>query len=401
MSVMTGILRPLAPAPGAMRFNRREIAGAFGDIGTDLPLITGMLLVSNLDAASVLIVFGICQLAAAWHYGMPMPVQPLKAVAALVIVQGIQAEVVAGAGLAIGALMLILTLTGLIDRLAALIPKAVIRGIQLGLGLKLGWLALGSYVPADGWPGVLLALACLLAMALLQGNRHLPPAMAAIALGIGYAVWLKVDPTAIAAGIGFTLPTPVVPGLADIWIGFLVLALPQVPLSLGNSIFATGQLAEQLYPERKVTVRRIGWTYSLNNLVAPLFGGVPVCHGCGGLAGHHAFGGRTGGSVVIYGFFYLILGLFFSGSFQAVVQIFPLPVLGVILLVESTVLMRLTRDVIPRRLEFATALGTGVIAFAMPQGFLIAMIVGTLFLFASRCLQPAPTTTEISPDVIT
>ena len=52
----------------AIRFDRNEWSGAFGDIGTDLPLITGMILVSGIDAASVLIVFGIMPILTARLY---------------------------------------------------------------------------------------------------------------------------------------------------------------------------------------------------------------------------------------------------------------------------------------------------------------------------------------------
>jgi len=147
------------PKGGAVRFfnlhglriNRGELSGAFGDIGTDLPLITGMILATGMNPSSVLVVFGLAQIASAIIYGIPMPVQPLKAVAALAIAGEVGASQVYGAGLGIGLTMFLLVATGWLERLRRVIPKAVIRGIQLGLGFKLAHLALTRYIPADGW----------------------------------------------------------------------------------------------------------------------------------------------------------------------------------------------------------------------------------------------------------
>src|SRR5258708_10451596 len=133
---------------GGIRFDGNELAGAFGDIGTDLPLIVGVILAAHLDSASALILFGAMQILTALRYRIPMPVQPLKAVAALVIAQKISGNVLFGGGLAIGILMLFLTVTGLIDLLAKVLPKAVVRGIQFGLGLQVFLLAPQGYASA-------------------------------------------------------------------------------------------------------------------------------------------------------------------------------------------------------------------------------------------------------------
>jgi len=122
--------------------NRNELSGAFGDIGTDLPLIIGMLSVSDLNASTVIIIYGILQILTAVVYGIPMPVQPLKAVALIVITQKIGSGDIFGGGLAIGIIMLVLTLSGLLGYLNKVIPKPVIRGVQFGLGLQLCLLSL-------------------------------------------------------------------------------------------------------------------------------------------------------------------------------------------------------------------------------------------------------------------
>src|ERR1017187_3251554 len=191
---------------GSIRFDRNEFAGAFGDIGTDLPLIVGMILAAGLDSASALIMFGVMQIFTGLRYGIPMPVQPLKAMAALVIAQKLSGGVLFGGGLVIGVIMLLLTVTGLIEWLARVVPKTVVRGIQFGLGLQLAMLAVKDYVQADGVPGYLLAGAGFIITIALMGNRRFPAALFVIALGVIYALIFKIDLGALWQGTGLHLP---------------------------------------------------------------------------------------------------------------------------------------------------------------------------------------------------
>lgn len=380
------------PRPG-IRFDRNELAGAFGDIGTDVPLLIGMALAARLDGTSVLVMFGVMQLLTGLAYRIPMPVQPLKAMAAIVIAQQTSASTLYGAGLAVGIAMLVLTATGLLDLLARVVPKSVVRGIQLGLGLQLASVALGKFVQADGLSGYALAACGFIVTILFLGNRRLPAALPVVFLGVVYAVIFHWD-GGIARSIGFRLPRLHVPEPGDIVTGFLLLALPQIPLSLGNSILATRQLAEDLFPERRLTVRRIGFTYALMNLINPWFGGVPTCHGSGGMAGHFAFGGRTGGSVILYGLLFVSAGLFFGAGFDRLAGAFPLPILGVILLFEALALIWLVRDTAHSRTEFPIAVLVGLLAVGLPYGYVVGTVVGTvLFYLADR-------TRLVSPDAV-
>ena len=364
-----------------IRFDRNELSGAFGDIGTDFPLLVGMILIAGLDVPSVLILFGAMQILTGLVYGMPMPVQPLKAMAVIVITQKVSANVLYGGGLAIGMAVLLLTVTGLMDWLGRAVPKSVVRGIQFGLSLQLASLALKDYVPADGWAGYALAALAFVITMFLLGNRRFPPAPFIILLGIGYALLFKLDAATFGHSVGLSLPQLHRPTWHDVGIGFLVLALPQLPLSLGNSILATRQVAADLFPGRRLSVRKISSTYSLMNLINPFFGGVPTCHGSGGMAGHYAFGARTGGSVVIYGLLYLALGFFFSGGFRLAIELFPKPVLGVILLFEALALMKLVRDMVSSAADFTVVLLVGLVAFGLPYGYVIGLVVGTLLAY--------------------
>ena len=309
-----------------------------------------------------------------------MPVQPLKAVALIVITQNIPSEVIWGGGLAIGIIMLILTLTGLIVWLNKVIPKTVIRGIQLGLGLQLCLLALKDYIPSDKTSGLIFALIAFIIGLILIGNRKYPPAILIMLSGLIYMFLFHFN---VLADIRFSAPTFTIPQLSyqNILSGLVLLGIPQIPLSLGNSIFATNQIAQDLFPEKKVTVRKIGLTYSLMNIISPFLGGIPVCHGSGGIAGHYTFGGRTGGSTLIYGLFYLILGIFFSGNSVETLMIFPKPMLGVILLFEGIALILLVKDIIIDRNMFFIAIVVAICAIGLTNGYLIGMITGTVIYY--------------------
>jgi len=367
-----------------LRFDRNELAGSFGDIGTDLPLIIGIVLAAGLDSASVFIVFGALQILTGIVYGLPMPMQPLKAMAVLIITQKLSGEIVYAAGFAIGMTMLLLTSTGLLQRIAKWIPECVVRGIQFGLGLSLASLALKSYVPAMGLPGYVMAAIGLIVMVALWGNRRFPPGLLIIGIGVLYAFVSGLQLSTVSEGLSVRIPQLHLPSLAHLWTGFLLLALPQLPLSISNSVIATEKTVSDLFPEQPISIRKIGITYSIVNLSAPLLGGIPVCHGCGGLAGHYAFGARTGGSVIIYGFFYLALGLFFSGVLQEVLKVFPQPILGVVLLFEALTLLSLLRDQAHNARNMMIALLVGVVALTLPQGYLLGLVVGTVIVYVFK-----------------
>jgi hypothetical protein len=363
------------PRAGAIRFDRNELAGAFGDLGTDLPLVVGIAIAARLDGTSVLVMFGLMQIMAGLVYRMPMPVQPLKAMAAIVIASKVTANVLFGASIAIGAVMLGLSLTGLIDWLARVVPRVVVRGLQFGLGLQLAMLALREYVASDGWRGFFLAAAAFALGIKFLGNRRIPAALILVVLGVGWSLCFGLGFARLVDGVGFALPKFEIPTWAAITEGFVLLALPQIPLSLGNAILATKQTAADLF-QRDISVRRISFTYAVMNLASPLFGGIPTCHGSGGMAGHHAFGGRTGGAVIIEGLMYVFLGLVFGAGFDALIGVFPRPLLGVILFFEGFALLRLVGDASARGEELAIVLLTGLIAVTLPYGYLVGMLMG-------------------------
>ena len=371
---------PLATVPSVLAWplNRYELAGAFGDLGTDLPLLAALIAVAGLDPASVLIMFGAFQIVTGLVYRLPMPVQPLKAMAVLVITHQLSGATLYGGGLAIGVLMLVLTVTGLLSRLAVVIPVPIVRGIQFGLGLQLAFLAIREFIVPGNAVGWLLAAVSFGLVILLGGSRRWPAAIALVGLGTAYAAVFTLDWPALATGAGLALPKLHLPSQSDLLTGLVALAVPQLPLSLANSVLATHRLAADLFPDRAPSIRKLGLTYAMMNLAAPWFGGVPVCHGSGGLAGHHAFGARLGLSVIIYGGLYVVVGLFLSRAFDILVAAFPRAVLGVLLFFEGLALLRRVWGAGLDARGWQVTLIAGLCAAALPHGYLIGMGAGWL-----------------------
>ena len=369
---------------GRFQLNRHELAGACGDLGTSLPIIAAVLLATRVDGAGLLTCFGLAQIATGLLYGLPMPVQPLKAMAVVVIAGQAPAGLLQLAGLMIGGLMLLLSLSGALDHLGRLIPHCVVRGIQAGLGLALARTATKLIAQSNsGWAWA-TALAAIAVLALLRKNPRLPGALLVIGAASLWAAVYTVDWNALRHGAGFVLPHAE-PWPWDQWLTALtLLVLPQLPLSLSNSVIATHQTVRDLFPGHKITLRAIGLTYAGLNLVVPWFGGMPVCHGCGGLAGYYALGARTGSAVIIYGTFFVMAGLFFSGAFTGFIAAFPAPVLGALLLVEAAVLILLARDLRASRPALGLALGVALVCLTVPQGYLVGLLAGSVLYYTLR-----------------
>jgi hypothetical protein len=362
-----------------LRFTRAEFAGAFGDLGTDLPLLVGIVVATGMDATTAFVVFGALQIASGLAYRLPMPVQPLKAMAAIAIAGKLAPPLLAAGGLVVGVTMLVLARSGALEWIARTVPKPVVRGIQIGLGLQLANLALTRFIPADGSRGWIVAAVALAIVLWLRDNTRLPAALVVLAFGmlVAAVTW----PAATPLPLGFRLPSLPTrwPTPGEFAQATLLLALPQLALSLGNSVLATKQVVADLFPEREpLTVRRIGTTYALMNLLSAPLGGIPVCHGSGGVAGHYAFGARTGASAVVYGTFLVVSGLLLVGEPAAFQRLFPGPILGTLLLVEAVAVLLLARDLRPSPKWLAFAVACGVVAAFAPYGYALALVGGTL-----------------------
>ncbi|MCB1957076.1 MAG: putative sulfate/molybdate transporter [Rhodocyclaceae bacterium] len=372
-----------APESRLNRYDRMEWAGAFGDLGTLIPFVAGYIGVLGMDPLGILLPLGAAMLVCGLYYRTPIPVQPMKATAAIAITQAahgivVTPEAVVAASLVTGLAWLALGLSGLAGSLANRMPRSVMTGVVLGLGA--GFMLEGLRMMASHlW----LALAALAGTLALRNNRRVP-AMAVL-LGAGVACGAALDPGALEtlAAARFTFKLPAF-GLAGLdWdalvVGTLFLALPQLPLTLGNAVIAIRDENNRLFPHRPVTVKGIAVSTGLMNLSSALAGGMPMCHGAGGMAGHVAFGARTGGALVILGGLVIVLGLGFSESVEALFDLFPPAILGVILLIAGARLAMVASQVGPDRRDQAVVATTALLAlWNVGAACLLGLVIATL-----------------------
>lgn len=362
------------------RLNRHEIAGSLGDLGTFLPLLVGMAAENGLDFAAALFFAGLFNIITGLTFPIPMAVQPMKAIAAVALTEGLTVPQILAAGATVSIVILLLGLTGLINWLNRIIPRSVVRGLQLALGLSLlmkgmqmvagthQWLAPDSYLT-----GLLSAVVVLL----LFFSRRIPAALILFGVGLIIALWTHPDVLS-AIGVGITLPKWTPPGWNDFVSAFPKAALPQIPLTTLNSVIAVCALAIDLFPESKVSVRKVAVSVGLMNLVGCWFGAMPMCHGAGGLAGQYRFGARTNGSILLLGSVKLLLAIFLGASLMALCQQFPASVLGVMLAFSGMELALVCRDQVQRTAAFtmlltaAACLGLNNIALGFVLGLAMA-----------------------------
>lgn len=368
----------LEAAPAHNRFDRAEWAGAFGDLGTLIPFVVAYISLLRLEPFGILFAFGVSLIVVGLYYRTPFPVQPMKAIGAVATTQAAQtatitAGAVHGACLVTGAIWLLLGLTGAARRVAAIVSRPVALGIVLGLGL--GFMLDGARLMANGW--WLSAMALFATLALLT-NRKIPAMFLLLAGGAVVAVIR--DPSLIEALTGMRaelrLPDLTLDAISwnELAIGTLFLALPQLPLTLGNAVIAITEENNRLFPDRAVSQRQVAVSTGLMNLFGGAVGGVPMCHGAGGMAGHTAFGARTGGSCLILGALLLILALFFSASVQTVFRVIPSEVLGVMLFLAGAQLALGSCDLSRDKGErFTTLVTVGLSIWNVGVAFLVGL----------------------------
>ncbi len=318
---------------GGNEYDVREAAGAFGDLGTLIPFLVGYITIARIDPTGVLVAFGLFKIVAGLTFKTPVPIQPMKAIgtAAISHAGAITPGSIWAAGLFTGALWLVMGASGAVSWIAKITSRPVVQGLVLGLGL--GFLLEGLKLAQSDLP--LAAVAIVLTFALFSRPRV--PAMLAL-LALGIMVAFVRDSSLLgelaAMSVRFRLPEFGLGkiGWEDLATGVLVLGLPQAALTLGNAIVATVDENNHLFPDRPITVRRVAIDHGIMNLIGTALGGVPMCHGAGGMAGHVRFGARTGGALVMLGVPVLLTGLFLSDSVGTIFRLFPPSILGVILM---------------------------------------------------------------------
>ena len=369
MSLMS---RTLGARPD-IRFGTREAAGAVADIGVLLPIAVALIVSNGLSATAVLLPAGLLYVAVAFVYGLPIPVQPLKAFGAIAIAKDLGSDEIAAGALLMGVIFIVLGRTGLIDLAARAFPKPLIRGVQITVGLlflKIAWGLVADPPKSFDELGLSTAAAAglaLVALGLLLALRKVAVSLALVA--IGAAVMLAQAGSDLTLGASsLTLPD----FDADVLLTALtVLVIPQLPLSFANSCLATADAARAYFGDRaaRTTPGRLATSLGSANIVAGAMSGMPVCHGAGGLTAHYAFGARTAGAPLAMGIGLVTLALVAGSGLAAVLTAFPLPVLAALLAAAGVLHIGLARD-----LEGARAWLVALLVAAL--GFALNLAVG-------------------------
>jgi len=371
---------PQPPERTALRFDRGEWAGAFGDLGTLVPFLLAYITIVGIQPAGMLLGFGIALVAAGFYFRTPFPVQPMKAIGAVAATGATQTavitpEAVAVAALATGVIWLVLGFTGVAERVAKWVGRPITLGITLGLGLA--FMLDGTRMMATGlW----LSVPLLLATILLLSNRALLAMFLVLATGVAWAV--ITDP-AVASAVarvepGIQLPSWPFGNLTweAVFVGIVLLALPQVPLTMGNAVIAPVEFNNREFADRPITERKVAISTGIMNTLGSLVGAVPMCHGAGGMAAQVSFGARTGGAPVILGVLLVALALFFSDSIAILLRLFPAPALGVMLFLAGVQLALGSCDFSRDKGERFVTLGTAALTiWNVGVAFLFGIVV--------------------------
>jgi MFS superfamily sulfate permease-like transporter len=374
---MPELAQPALPQsdPQRLRFDGAELAGAIADLGVLIPIAVALIVQNGLSATAVLLPAGLLYVAAGLFYRLPVPVQPLKAFGAIAIAQGLGTNEIAAGALLMGGIFVVLGFSGLLDKVAKIFPRPIIRGVQLSVGLlfcQLAW-KLTTQPPASfadhtlpiWWLAggtVVVLLACWLM------DRRV----------VAFVLMLIAVLAIAFAGHGPLVLGPSSIELPDFSVGAfttaaVALVLPQLPLTFANSCLATVDAARTYFGEAASRVRpgRLAMSLGAANLFAGAIGGMPVCHGAGGLTAHYSFGARTGGAPILMGAALLVLALAFGASLSMLLASFPLPILAGLLAIAGVLHIALLKD-LEGRAHWALAIAVGV------TGFLINLAVALL-----------------------
>jgi SulP family sulfate permease len=390
----------------AYRFNRMEFAGSLGDLGTILPLAIGMILINGINPLGLFLGVGLFYVFSGLYFKVTSPVEPMKVIGAYAVATGITASQIQASSLLIFLFLIVIGGTGIITLIGKYIPKPVIRGVQLstgvllvtqGIKLMLGaskfqalrnaaepYLSIQSLgpVPLGLIIGGILGVLTLL----LLENKRMPAAIVVVGAGILTGILLGTREGLQHIQLGFNLPDLLpygFPSSGDFTFALLVLVLPQVPMTLGNAVMANADLSIQYFPQdgKRVTYRALCISMALANLMSFFLGGMPMCHGAGGLASRYRFGARTGGSNLIVGTLFILLALFLGEHFMGIIYLIPMAALGVLLIFAGAQLSLTVLDMKTRKEMFIPVLIVGItLASNLAAGFL----VGTALAYALK-----------------
>ena len=363
------------------RFGLSEWSGAVGDLGTLLPLAFALTVYNSFPVPRLFLLWGIIYIVTALYFKIPISVQPLKAMVVIAVTYGYSMEFLSSTAVFYGILFLIMTYSGLIRIIDRLFSQELIRGIQLGVGLMLvtkavelvleNALYLGETVKQPSLSaGLTIGLVLILVIGLAWMRKPLGIIIIMIGLFITWIIGISPE-TGIVRGNLIEWSLPHWHLLLD---AMILLIIPQLPLTLGNSVFAANDAIHEFWPDRagKLKTSHLAGSIGFSNVFIGMLGGFPICHGSGGIAAHARMGAKTGGATIIMGFALIIFGL--VDNWSIVLFMIPIPILSALLIYESWALIRLTGK-LPRLNEGLIAVSIGFTALFL-HNLTVALLIG-------------------------
>jgi len=368
------------------KFGLSEWSGAVGDLGTLLPLAFALVIFNHFPPQRLFFLWGLAYIITGWYYRVPVAIQPLKAMSVIAIASGFTVMQLASTSFFYGVLLIILSLTGAIRWLEKAFSPALIRGVQVGIGLILLHKALdlvlehGIYIHQDSGSIIINIIFLVLAVVLLsifQLWKQKPAGLILILLGVAYT--LASGNTEIATEPSRSVVHPQLPDFTFLVSAFIYLIIPQLPLTLGNAVYAADDACHIFWKEqaKRVSPTRLSLSIGTSDAIIGFLGGFPICHGAGGIAAHAKFGGKTGGATIIIGGSLVLFSLIkpLSGFLFYI----PVPILGALLVITSFGMLILIRR-LHHYTEFITALVVGLISY-FTRNLFIALVAGFVLEF--------------------
>jgi len=360
----------------SFEFNLRELAGSMGDFGTLFPLAIGYIAVCGLNPAGFLVMMGVANIVTGLLYRLPIPIEPMKVLAVVAIAQHWEPSMVYASGFGMGIVWTVFALIGVMKWIAKVTPDSVIRGIQVALGIIL---AIEAIKMISTWwvIGVLSIITGLV----LGRNRYAPAAIVLMALGL--VIMIVKGQFNLVESPRLTLPNITGFSPREVWQSFLQAGFAQIPLTATNAVIATSALIKSYWPEKPVSESRLSLNMGIMNLILPFFGGMPLCHGAGGLAGQYYFGARTGGANIIEGLIEIAMGLFLAGSIAGLLSVFPVAIIGAMMFLVGVELVKFARgihwgtDIIPMGTTLIVSLLTNM-AYGFLSGFVVYYLIKSI-----------------------
>ncbi len=366
-----------------------------GDLGTLIPLAVGMIMINGLSTSGLFFSVGLFYIFSGLYYGVTVPVQPMKVIGAYAIVTAMSASQIIASGVLMGVFLLVIGATGTIRIIGKWIPTPVVRGVQISTGTLLmaqgvrfmagsskfqmlrqmaePYLSVQSLGPIP--IGIVIGIIGGVLTFLLLDNKKFPAGLLVVLFGLGVGLVSGTHQGFDKLQLGISMPQILpfgIPTGADFTLAVLVLVLPQIPMTLGNAVIANADLSRQYFGEdsKRVTYSALCMSMSLANFLSSLLGGMPLCHGAGGLAAHYRFGARTAGSNLMIGVIFLLLAIFLGFHALAVVYLIPMSVLGVLLLFAGSQLALTIIDMKERKDLFVALVMLGItLASNLAVGF--------------------------------